>query len=632
MTRQTAHIQNASNGELSLRRLRLTVNRFRVGETQVEVPTFRIIDVDERAQLDMEAESANTETTDVPAEIALDESLWIRKWDDATNRLYYFNLRTQESSWEEPKAYKAVLMSEPLDMDTERAADAVGEPQEDTQQENNATVAIQSLFRGRKARKKVEEYDPATSHKYYYNSETGASQWEKPADLLTGVRDERSDRAVKIQSLFRAKKARDRVKQLADEEEEEEELKQQLREEEEVIAAEEEKMAALTAEPTARAQWCEYFDPRSRKYYYRHAVSGAIMWEKPEEFVPSSCAEGSERDRAALSIQCAARKRMAAKDVAAKREKLRALTDPATMQGKLNELKQVAIEIETEIEGRTLLSVDEEQHFPHLASLLSGWRESLESIKNHVISLENRGEDFQLADNLAARLVHAERFHKALADMRSECLALLRSILLMNSYFVDLDVSRINVAYATFAKWKSHELCALRDTRLLETIQGSDISQLLEHAEVFLQRSMGLTDFNNGSTSASGKRYEDWHPSVAAALFGIRELEEGLAKKTQLLRGYRSAEVRKRENYEMAEEDLLASRLAQMQQRRLNDKVDYAAFLVKCQEYWRKGLNQREDDLQAGTALARSKTHKHAKYMSPQGDPTNNPDDENNAN
>ncbi|ETP01718.1 hypothetical protein F441_21098 [Phytophthora nicotianae CJ01A1] len=551
------------------------------------------------------------------AEGASDESLWVRKWDDDTNQLYYFNLRTQESSWEEPKAYKAVMMSEPLNMNTERAEEAVEYSPQDEQKQSDASVMIQSLYRGRKDRKRVgearkwtEQFDPATGQKYYYNSETDESQWEKPVDFLTGLKDERSARAVKIQSVFRAKKARDRVKQLVDEEEEEEQLEQHLREHEAVVAAEE-KLAALAAESSTRAQWCEYFDPRSGKYYYRHGVTNTITWEKPEEYV-SSWVDGSKQDRAALSIQCAARKRIAANEVAAKRAKLRALTDPATMQLKLGELKQVSIEIQAEIEARALLSTEEEQQFPHLSSLITGWKESLESIKSHVISLESRAEDILLAECLAARIVHAERFHKALAEMRSECLALLRSILLMNSYFVDLDVTRINAACTTFASWKSHELCALKDSRLLEIVQWSDICQLLEHVEALLRRCMGLTDFNNGSTCAAGKRYEDWHPSVAAALAGVREMEVALAQKMQLLRGYRAAEVRKREISHMAEEDLLACRLVQMQRRRKNEEKDHAALVIKCQEYWKKGLNQREEDSE-DAARESTKMQRHTK-------------------
>ncbi|KAI9983020.1 hypothetical protein PInf_006932 [Phytophthora infestans] len=489
-------------------------------------------------------------------------------------------------------------------MDTQRAEEAVEDPPQDEVKHSDATVTIQSLYRGRKdrmrvkeARKWTEQFDPTTGHKYFYNSETGESQWEKPVDFFTGLKDERSARAVKIQSVFRAKKDRDRVKQLADEEEEEEQLEQQLREEREAVAAAEEKLAALAAESSSRAQWCEYFDPRSGRYYYRHSVSNTITWEKPEEYV-SSWVEGSKRDLAALSIQCAARKRIAANEVAAKRNKLRALTDPGTMQLKLGELKQVSVEIQAEIEARALVSREEEQQFPHLSSLITDWKESFESIKSHVVSLENRAEDILLAECLAARIVHAERFHKALSEMRSECLALLRSILLMNSYFVDLDVARINAAFRAFTNWKSHEVCALKDSRLLEFVQGTDVCELLEHVDALLHRAMGPTDFTNGATSAAGKRYEDWHPLVAAALAGVREMEESLVQKIQMLRGYRAAEVRKREISHMAEEDLLASRLVHIQRRHKNEGKDHAAMLIKCQECWKKGLNQRDEDLQ----------------------------------
>ncbi|KAG6610715.1 uncharacterized protein IUM83_06509 [Phytophthora cinnamomi] len=581
------------------------------------------------------------------AEASPSEELWVRKWDDASGSLYYFNLRTQKSSWEQPQAYKAVFMSDPMDMDSGRAPETVESAidpndeqlrlQQQQEQQNSASVAIQSLYRGWKGRKRVkearkwtEQFDPTTAQKYYYNSETGESQWEKPADFLTGVKDERSARAVKIQSVYRAKKARDRVKQLADEEDEEEELMEQQMLDEAEALAQKELAATVADESSPRVVWCEYFDPRSGKYYYRHVATNAITWEKPETYV-SSWAKGSKRDLAALSIQCAARKRIATNDVEAKRAKLRALTDPAAMQLKLGELKQVSVEIQAEIDARALVSAEEEQQFPHLINLLSGWRESLESIKNHITSLENQGEDILLAEGVASRVAQAERFHKALAEMRSECLTVLRSILLMNSYFVDLDVHRINIACTTFAKWKLHEVCALRDSRLVEIIQGSDISQILDKAEALLRRAMGLTDFNSASTSSDGKRYEDWHPSVAAALIGVSEMKERLTQKTQLLRGYRSAEARKREISQMAEEDLLASRLAQLRRRRVNDEIDHAAFLVKCQEYWKKGLNQREEDLHAAVALESSKLHIRSKTQeAPHADPTSDPNNHDN--
>eukprot|EP00644_Phytophthora_capsici_P013983 jgi/Phyca11/539191/estExt2_Genewise1Plus.C_PHYCAscaffold_30048 len=79
----------------------------------------------------------------------------------------------------------------------------------------------------------------------------------------------------------------------------------------------------------------------------------------------------------------------------------------------------------------------------------------------------------------------------------------------------------------------------------------------------------------------------------------------------------------------MAEEDLLAARLAQMQRRRLNDQKDHAIFLAKCQEFWKKGLNQREEDLKA--ALGRSKKVRRPKHEVPQIDLSSGPDSDSKA-
>ncbi|RLN25879.1 hypothetical protein BBJ28_00000852 [Nothophytophthora sp. Chile5] len=554
------------------------------------------------------------------------ESVWVRKWDDTTNSLFYFNLRTQESSWEEPPDYKALFDTTPLDTDAEGSLEAQQEtaapvvdsvePGTEETEQSAASVKIQSLYRGRSTRKRMKgngqwtkQFDPITARKYYYNSVTGESRWQKPIDFLEGVQDEKSDGAIKIQSVFRAKQARDRVKQLADEEEEEEEA-QKLKQQEKEAA--EEQVEAKPLSP--RAPWSEYFDPRSGKYYYRHAITDAITWEKPEKFV-SSWVEGSQRDLAALSIQCAVRKRLATNGVEAKREMLHQLTDPGIMKLKLQELKRVVHEIHAEIEARALMSPQEEEQFPHLAGLLVEWKQSLETISEAVQSLRYLEEGSQPLECLADRILHAESFHKSLAERRSECLSLLRSILLMNSYFVDLDVMRINLACATFHRWKAHELCALADPRMLTIIQGRNLSELLEHVEALLRRAMGLTDFSTGTTSAAGKRYEDWHASVVAALLGVDEMAQQLTHKTQLLLTYHGAEALRKEVALMQEEDLLASRIAKMHQRRLDEAENYAVFLVKCQESWQKGLIQRHEDLQALAAQESDERQEHTKHQ-----------------
>lgn len=453
------------------------------------------------------------------------------------------------------------------------------------QQQISASISIQSLYRGHKDRKMLEEarkwteqFDSTTGSEYYLNSETSDFKWKKHDDYLTGVINERSARAVKIQSAFRARKARDRAKQLAAEEKVEAKLKKKLQHVYKPSVLE-----GLTV--NRPSQWCKYFDPRSRKVYYRHTGTDIITWEKPAECVmlPS---DGSKRDLAALSIQCAVRKRIAANDVAKKRMNLRALTDSKSIEFKLRQLKQVLAEVQSKIDARTPVSTAEEQQFPHLVILITEWKNTLQSIKKHTVLLESRGSHVLLAECVATRIARAEYCHRAFAEMRSECLTLLRGILLMNSYFLDLDVARINAACTTFASWK--------DSCLLTIAHDNGIRQLFQHAETLFRQSMGSTEFNNGSTSPAGKCYEDWHPSVAAALAAFHEVEQALSKKTHLLGGYQATEVNKTESLRMSEEDLLAYRLAQRQRHSIVG--DY--LLTECQKFWQKGLDLRNKEVQ----------------------------------
>ncbi|OQS01032.1 hypothetical protein ACHHYP_01942 [Achlya hypogyna] len=120
-----------------------------------------------------------------------------RHVDDATNRTFYFNTKTGESSWMRPALLDAEL---PLALPPPRATAAVeAEPTKvpweglDTARRRDmAAVQLQGLFRSRAARARRRELtaamfkkclDAETQRYFYYNTSTGVSQWAKPLGL-----------------------------------------------------------------------------------------------------------------------------------------------------------------------------------------------------------------------------------------------------------------------------------------------------------------------------------------------------------------------------------------------------------------------------------------------------------------
>lgn len=468
--------------------------------------------------------------------------MWVRQWDAVAGAFYYFNPRTQETAWERPAGYVDTMFPDQSEEEAEKSVAEAGGALEE------ASVRIQSVFRGHSVRSRqrqerqrqwLEQLDPSTGNKYYYNVSTGEAQWGRPRDYVPGVIDERTKGVVKIQSAFRGKQAREVTKRLT-----------------------------------------------------------ACNSMQEEGTLPQAIAPISDHrlEAAAVVIQCAVRKHRASRRVEIRKVRLRTLTDVGVIDQKLRDLRQAINELESEIDARALATPDEEEQFPHLVGLVSSWKAALVTMKEHFLALSQQVERISTADTVSTRIASAEQCHEAIAGVRDECVSLLRSVLLMNSYFVELDVQRVNRACEVFARWKTHDLCALTDPRMLKIVQMDDLHDFFDQVEGSLRRAMGLTDFNQAATTASGKRFEEFHPLVSAALASVRELEQRMAHKVELLHVYRNRQLLKQEITAMEHEDALSKQVERALKQHSADEEDRVKFLKQCRESWHRGLGQRRDD------------------------------------
>lgn len=448
----------------------------------------------------------------------------------------------------------------------------------------------------------VKQFDPSSQQSYFYNLDTGHSQWEQPGDFVDGVEDSKTNGAVKIQSVYRSKKERDEVKSRL--------LGGRGGEavtEGDSLATEEEEGDGEGGERVPNGvEEAQHGDAAANEDCQDNNDSSAdgrdARWQQVET-------------DAAISIQCVFRQHAAGKIVESKRNHLRDVTDPNLMRQKISDLMRAMDEIQGEIALRQLASATESEEFPHLRELLHSWAQPFDAIRDRILGFAPQADQVQILELAAEKIVQAKFLHEAMADTRSDCLALLRSISLMNSYFVELDVKRINEANATLRKWKAHELCALADPRIMKLVQLDDLQEIFSHVESSLRRAMGMTDFNAGSTTAAGKRYEEWHVEVVAALDSVRQMEQRLIHKIQLLHMVRAAQVEKKEVALMEIEDFSSSQLEMQQRKRSSQADEFARFLSKCRESWQSGLEKRHDDALEILAVVKAKTEVTARNM-----------------
>lgn len=473
----------------------------------------------------------------------------------------------------------------------------------------------------------LQQFDPRSQQFYYYNTVTGASQWEQPGDFEDGSAPDPATRgAVIIQSVFRGKRARDAViatrgcgGKCTNEGGAGDDVG--------VVAAE----AGDGVDNVENGGDCQA--PMDEDLATAIATAagdgkGSIATGDDKGAVATGDAaidsalvdgglqlQNKTETSAALSIQCAFRQHAAGRAVETKRSHLRDLTDADVIDRKIADLMRAMDEVQSEIQTRQFVSEQEGDEFPHLRELLASWTTALDALRDRILVLPSQADHVKKIEFTSERLARAQVLHDTMADVRSECLALLRGIFLMNSYFLEVDVRRINGATAALQRWKQHELCALADPRIVKVVQLDDLHDIFAHAEAALRRAMGLTDFNAGATTAASKRYEEWHAEVVAALASVRQMEQRLQHKIHLLHVVRMAQVEKRETALMEIEDYESLQLATQQRERMSQAEAYANLLVECREGWRKGLEKRQADTREALALENEQREALARKM-----------------
>eukprot|EP00537_Pseudo-nitzschia_pungens_P011057 CAMPEP_0172385446 /NCGR_PEP_ID=MMETSP1061-20121228/3118_1 /TAXON_ID=37318 /ORGANISM="Pseudo-nitzschia pungens, Strain cf. pungens" /LENGTH=1522 /DNA_ID=CAMNT_0013114481 /DNA_START=89 /DNA_END=4660 /DNA_ORIENTATION=+ len=217
-----------------------------------------------------------TESAAEPAE-ASDESDWTETVDPSSGSIYYYNSKTGETSWEKPDA----AATESTD------AVAANDETEPASQESQW----------------VEATDPSSGNTYYYNSITGETSWDKPSVLQEEEEEEEDETKEKDEEPSSAPDADVDADAASPTDPAVEETEPVVAEDESSPAEEtsesittdpaeadadaDDNADAVTTEiaeekePSEASQWAETTDPSTGNTYYYNSVTGETSWDKP---------------------------------------------------------------------------------------------------------------------------------------------------------------------------------------------------------------------------------------------------------------------------------------------------------------------------------------------------------------